>query len=211
MRIVCISDTHGLHRELAIPAADVLIHAGDFLMAETSIEEVAAFNEWIGAQPCRHKIVVAGNHDKCFETDPAKARAVLTNAVYLQNSSVMLEGIRFWGSPVTPVIPNMAFAVERGTASKKFWDQIPEGTDVLITHGPPFGTLDKEDVLGSHMGCKQLTQALLRVRPRLHIFGHVHGGYGQEPGPNSTMLVNCALKEGAHLRPPILIDLESRQ
>lgn len=103
----------------------------------------------------------------------------------------------------------MAFAVERGAASKKFWDQIPEGTDVLITHGPPFGTLDKEDVLGSHMGCEQLTQTILRVRPRLHVFGHVHGSYGQETGPHGTVLVNCALKDGAHLRPPILVDFES--
>jgi Icc-related predicted phosphoesterase len=104
----------------------------------------------------------------------------------------------------------MAFSVERGAASRKYWDQIPEGTDVLITHGPPFGTLDKDEIGGPHMGCRDLTRAILRVKPRLHVFGHVHGAYGKELGPNGTSMVNCALLNGAALNQPIVVELSGK-
>lgn len=172
-----------------------------------SLKEVENFNDWLGKLPHKHRVVVAGNHDLLFESDPAGARSCLTNAVYLENTGVTLEGLRFWGCPVTPVLSHMAFAVERGAASRKYWDRIPAGTDVLITHGPPFGTLDKDEIGGSHMGCQELTKAILRVKPRLHVFGHVHGGYGQEQGPNETVMVNCALLSGTTLNLPIVVEL----
>ncbi len=205
MRIVCISDTHGLHRKLVLPEADILIHAGDFMVHGCSTEEIDDFNEWLGTLPYRHRIVVAGNHDLLFESSPAEARTHLSNAVYLENAGITLEGVSFWGCPVTPVLPQWAFSAERGTA--KYWDQIPAGIAVLVTHGPPFGTLDKDDILSSHMGCKQLTKAVLRIKPRLHVFGHVHGGYGQEAGPNGTCFVNCAALNGATLNRPVVIKL----
>jgi Icc-related predicted phosphoesterase len=136
------------------------------------------------------------------------ARERLSNAVYLEHSAITLAGLRFWGCPVTPVLPHMAFAVERGAASKKFWDKIPVGTDVLITHGPPFGILDKEDIWREHMGCVQLNKAVQRVRPRLHVFGHIHGGRGREEGTNGTCFVNCAALNGNRLYPPVLIELD---
>jgi predicted phosphodiesterase len=148
MRIVCISDTHVLHRKLVLPEADILIHAGDFMVHGRSAEEIDDFNEWLGSLPYRHRIVVAGNHDILFESSPAEARAHLSNAVYLENAGITLDGISFWGYPVTPVLPQWAFSTERGAA--KYWDQIPAGVSVLVTHGPPFGTLDKDDILSSH-------------------------------------------------------------
>src|SRR5271163_2230797 len=84
-RVVCISDTHGLHRKVVVPEGDLLIHAGDFMRTGTSLEEIADFNDWLGEQPHPHKIVVAGNHDLLFEIAPNKARRQLTNAVYLEN------------------------------------------------------------------------------------------------------------------------------
>lgn len=211
MRFVCISDTHGLHRKLILPAGEVLIHAGDFLSPGASFEAIDDFNSWLNALPHAHKIVVAGNHDRLFEAYPKQARKHLSHATYLENSGVTIEGIRFGGSPITPVIPYMAFAVERGAASRKFWDRIPEHTDVLITHGPPFRILDKEHILDSHIGCEQLTKAIQRVRPALHVFGHVHGGYGVEAGPYGTRYVNCALLNGSELRKPVVIEPEGKK
>jgi Icc-related predicted phosphoesterase len=207
MRIVCISDTHGLHRKLVLPEADILIHAGDFMVHGRSTEEIDDFNEWLGSLPYRHRIVIAGNHDLLFESSPAEARDHLYNAVYLENAGITLEGISFWGCPVTPVLPQWAFSAERG--ADKYWDKVPARIDVLVTHGPPFGTLDKDDILSPHMGCKQLTKAVLRVKPRLHVFGHVHGGYGQETGPNGTYFVNCAALRGATLNSPVVIEFGS--
>jgi Icc-related predicted phosphoesterase len=211
LRIVCISDTHGLHRRLSIPDGDILIHAGDFMVHGRSISEVDDFNEWLGELPHKHRIVIAGNHDLLFESRPAEARTHLTNAIYLESSGTKVEGIRFWGCPVTPVLSQMAFAVERGAASRKYWDQIPAGTDVLVTHGPPFGTLDKDDIGGPHMGCQELTRAIIRIKPRLHVFGHVHGSYGREPGPNGTAMVNCALLNGTTLNQPVAVELNSEE
>jgi Icc-related predicted phosphoesterase len=210
MRIVCISDTHGYHRELDVPEAEILIHAGDFMIHGRAIAEIDDFNDWLGSLPHRHKIVVAGNHDLFFESNPKAARAHLSNAVYLEHAGVALEGIHFWGCPVTPVLPHMAFAVQRGAASRKYWDKIPIGTDVLITHGPPFGILDKENIVAKHMGCEQLSKAVLRIQPRLHVFGHIHGGRGREEGPNGTCFLNCAALKGSKLYPPTVIDIDHR-
>ncbi len=141
-------------------------------------EEINDFDDLLCNLPYKHKVVVAGNQDLLFESKPEQVKEHLSNAVYLQDSGVTLERLNFWGCPVTPFLPYMAFAVERGAASKRHWDKIPQTTDVLITHGPPFGILDKEDIVASHMRCEQLGRAVQRVRPKLHVFGHVHGGYG---------------------------------
>jgi len=207
MRIVCASDTHGFHRKLEVPTAEIFIHAGDFSTLASTVDEIDDFNDWLGSLPHRHKIVVSGNHDKLFETKPKLARQNLTNAVYLEHSAATIEGLLFWGCPVTPVLPHMAFATPPGAAGK-YWDMIPGRTDVLITHGPPFGILDKEDILREHDGCMQLNRAVQRIRPALHIFGHIHGGRGTEKGPHGTLFVNCAVLNGDRLSPPILINLD---
>lgn len=213
LRIVCISDTHGFHRELDIPPGDILIHSGDLLPDDNQAEALADLNDWFGSLPFKHRVVIAGNHDLIFESKPAQARKQLTNAVYLENSGVDLAGLKFWGCPVVPIEKWMAFAVDPGVASRKYWDRVPEGTDVLITHGPPFHILDKEGPDAVHRGCAEITRTLLRVKPRLHVFGHVHGGYGKEAGPHGFSCVNCAIlvrfnngKLG--LRKPIVIDLD---
>lgn len=213
LKIVCISDTHGYHRHLNVPEGDILVHAGDFMANGRSMESLRDFNDWLGSLPHPHRIVIAGNHDLLFEAEPRDARAAISNAVYLENSGVALEGLNFWGCPATPVLRHMAFAVERGAASRKLWDRVPDGTDVLITHGPPFRVLDQDDIAGEHLGCQELTRAVLRAKPRLHIFGHAHGGYGQETGPNNTWMVNCALLARVGdgrlgLREPIIVELE---
>ena len=146
----------------------------------SSVEEVDDFNAWLGALPFRHKIIVTGNHDRLFANNPKLAQAHLTNGIYLQDSGVTVEGWKFWASPVNSVGADWAFAVERMIKIRKHWDRIPLDTDVLITHEAPYGTLDKPHILAKHAGCQCLLSAMLRIKPRLHVFGHIHGGYGRE-------------------------------
>src|SRR5262245_14069279 len=179
MKVVLLSDTHNLHDRIEVPEADLLIHAGDATM-KGRLEEVLAFDAWLGTLPHRHKVVVAGNHDFLFERQPREARQALRNAVYLQDSGVEIEGLAIWGSPWQPWFHDWAFNLERGEPLRAVWSRIPEGTDVLVTHGPPYGILD--EVLPSphgppqdpHAGCEDLLAAVRRIRPRVHLFGHIH-------------------------------------
>ena len=212
--MVCLSDTHGLHRQLTVPDGDILIHAGDLTLFDQSPSSSLALmedvNAWLGELPHRHKVVIAGNHDLVFQQEPETARRLLTNAHYLENSGVLLEGLHFWGSPITPVVDGMAFATPRGEASRKVWDQIPNATDILITHGPPCGTGDQVEPWSKHLGCLTLTAAVQRIQPRLHVFGHVHGGYGQQTNRAGTLFVNCAALSHQRVltNPPVVVTLQ---
>src|SRR5262249_34581739 len=174
MRIVALADTHLFQADLRdLPAGDVLVHAGD-LMRGGSLEELRTVVSWLTEQPHRHKVFVAGNHDRCFETHPEKARALLGPAVhYLLDSDVVLDGVRFWGSPWQPAFNDWAFNLPRGPALATKWELIPVGVEVLITHGPPRGIGDRCG-MSEREGCDDLREAVFRVRPRLHLFGHIH-------------------------------------
>lgn len=177
MRIIAISDTHGKHEALALPDGDVLVVAGGFTK-RGGHDELRTFNAWLGSLPHRHKVVVAGNHEfACEKLSPADTRKILYNAVYLQDSAERIDGVLFYGSPWQPEFGGWAFNLPRGRELAKRWAQIPPETDVLITHGPPFGVLDVVS-RGAHVGCEDLLLAVLRVRPAVHIFGHIHESYG---------------------------------
>ena len=174
--IVVISDTHGFHDSVEVPMGDILVHAGD-LTRHGTMEDVEAFSRYLGTLPHEVKIVIAGNHDFCFERDRKACVAKLTNAIYLQDEAVTVHGIRFYGSPWQPWFFDWAFNLQRGPEIRAKWDLIPENTDVLITHGPPFGIGDRI-TQGEHVGCKDLLDVVEEVKPKLHIFGHIHEGYG---------------------------------
>ena len=180
MRLVLISDTHGLHRDLSLPEGDVLIHAGDFMSSGKSFLEIADFGAWMSSLPFKHRIVIAGNHDMTMQYQPEEARAMLWDATYLQDSECVIDGVKFYGSPWTTKFMNWAFMSERGSEMKAHWDKIPDDTDVLITHGPPHGILDGSQQWGDKFGCEELRTAVFRVRPQLHVFGHIHFGYGEQ-------------------------------
>lgn len=185
IKIVCISDTHDLHRNLSMPQGDILIHAGDITYFGAS-RVLHDFNEYMGSLPYSHKIVIAGNHDFCIADDPKAYAAILTNCIYLQDQSVTIEGIKFYGSPWQPWFEGMAFNLQRGLEIKAKWDLIPEDTDVLITHGPPYGHLDT--VQGISQGCRDLLTAIERVKPKLHVFGHVHKEVGTSKNEYTTFV-----------------------
>jgi Icc-related predicted phosphoesterase len=192
LRIVCISDTHGGHDAFQIPTGDILLHAGDFSKRGKE-HEIIAFNDWLGKLPHKHKVVIAGNHDFGMEKYPEKAHQWITHAHYLNDSEITIEGLRIWGSPITPWFFDWAFNRYRGADIRKHWDLIPHGIDILITHGPPKDILDKT-ARGEGVGCEDLAVAIARVRPRLHVFGHIHEAHGKEEKDGTTYL-NASLMD----------------
>lgn len=208
MRIVLISDTHGLHRQLNVPDGDMLIHAGDFTLNSKPPSIVADFNAWLGSLPHRHKVVVPGNHEFLLEEPPN--RSAITNATLLVDSGVEIEGLKIWGSPTTPLYGG-AFGRSNPDDRKRLWAQIPDNLDIVVTHGPPFAILDHSRSLERREGCPQLLEAVFRAFPRVHVFGHIHHGYGTLR-TSDTIFVNASLlgDSGNLDRKPIVIDLQVR-
>ncbi|QJW96479.1 metallophosphatase domain-containing protein [Frigoriglobus tundricola] len=193
MRIVCVSDTHGYHERTDVPDGDVLVHAGD-ICRHGSLADVEDFNRWLGALPHRHKVVICGNHDGCFQETPAEARARLTNAIYLEDSACEIEGLTFYGSPWTPLFCDWAFMLSDAELAAK-WSRIPSGVDVLVTHGPPHGIRDmtnRDEAAGS----LSLLQRVLEVKPRLHVFGHIHEAAGRTDY-DGTIFLNASTRMGS--------------
>jgi Icc-related predicted phosphoesterase len=174
-----------------LPKGDVLIHAGDFMNAGYDPNEAISFNRWLGQQPFRYRLVCAGNHDRLFQNLPEVARSLLTNGTYLEESGITIDGLSFWGSPYTPEFLHWAFMYPRGDRANAHWDPIPDRLDVLITHGPPYGILDQTEHDGAHLGCEELLGAVKLKKPRLHVFGHIHGGAGHF-SDGITQFVNAA-------------------
>ena len=198
-RLVLISDTHNLWQP-ELPDGDILIHAGDLTMGGQPNEIVAAIR-WLGAQTKRYEAVIttAGNHDFFAESYPMTMHAYcMENGVkYLLNRGTNVHGINIWGSPVSPWFHDWAFGPHRGLDIKRYWDMIPNDTDVLITHGPPARVLDL--CPGGNVGCEDLLEAVKRVQPRLHVFGHIHQGRGETELPGlRTHFVNAAVLDGSY-------------
>ena len=192
MRLVVISDTHGLQNKIeGLPDGDVLVHAGDFMNTGSDPEEISSFDRWLAEQPFKHRIVCSGNHDGYFQRSPQQARALLTHAIYLEKTGVTIDGVSFWGSPYTPEFLNWAFMYRRGAEARQYWDQIPGNLQVLITHGPPLGILDQVSPGSAHLGCEELLKAVEAKKPRVHIFGHIHGSAGTFENGH-THFVNAA-------------------
>jgi Icc-related predicted phosphoesterase len=177
MVLVLFGDTHELHREVDVPAGDVLICVGDFTMFSRSLSAIEDFNEWLGELPHRHKIVIPGNHESFLEADPQR-RSLLDNANVLMNESIVVEGLRIHGSPMTPLL-GTAFGMSSPADRKSHWSKVPDDTDVLITHGPPFGILDLSPDNAERMGDPELRNRIRELPAlKLHVFGHIHGAFG---------------------------------
>lgn len=197
MKLVLISDTHGYKPEL--PDGDILLHGGD-LTSNGSVWECQKALDWLNAQPHKHIVVVAGNHDFAFEEAKSVTKTFdLGRIHYLEDSEITVEGLRIYGSPFTPLFMDWAFMVPRGEAIRKVWNDIPTGLDILITHGPPKGILDQgaPHFNSEHIGCEELAVAIERVKPRLHMFGHIHGSHGYT-NFNGTEFFNCSMVSEAY-------------
>lgn len=197
LSILHISDTHNLHRAMGtLPDADVLVHSGDFTMGGTE-DEAIDFLEWFCAQPHRHKIFIAGNHDDCLYG--ATVDGLPDNCHYLCNSGVVIEGIRFYGIP-------MFVDDDIGGYYDTHIADIPSDTDVLITHQPPLGILDDSE--GICYGSRKLLERIGDTSVRVHLFGHVHTAYGTQRHKN-RMFVNSSLVDESYVlsNTPVLVPL----
>jgi Icc-related predicted phosphoesterase len=192
MRIVLVSDTHGYHTLTTVPDGDVLVHAGD-LCRHGGLEDVEDFDRWLGTLPHPHKVVICGNHDWCFQEKPDEARRRLTNATYLQDAACEIGGLTFYGSPWTPLFFDWAFMLPDAELAAK-WALIPDRVDVLITHGPPHGVLDWTN-RKEHAGSATLFDRVMKVKPRLHVFGHIHEAAGRAEHDGITF-VNASTRMG---------------
>jgi len=212
MRLVIISDTHNKMSSINLPKGDVLIHCGDFTVTGT-VSEITQFNRELlrQANKFNHIIIIAGNHDLLFERQPQLARSLLDSRVnYLQDSFCVIDGIKFYGSPYQPRFFDWAFNLMRGAELAEKWNLIPDETDVLITHGPPFGILDEvpRQYFIENTGCEELRKRVETIKPKLHIFGHIHCGYGttEKFGVKFANASNCD-ESYEPTNAPLVIDL----
>jgi Icc-related predicted phosphoesterase len=213
-RITGISDTHNKHNQLEgkLPGGDILIHAGDITSLGRK-DEVKRFIKWFSRQEYKYKIFIAGNHDmtfdsekllrdklahfegrteydtECAEGKPQWLIDMLAvgldgGVFYLENSSIDIEGIKIWGSPITPSFGyGWAFNKDRGHDINEVWNQIPMDTDIVITHGPIYGYCDRTSNTNTNVGCADLYHRLHEVKPHLHFSGHIHEAYGYNTMP----------------------------
>lgn len=237
MRIVCISDTHGLHKTMenysSLPQGDVLIHAGDCTNVGKP-HEVNEFIEWfMGIKGFDTKIFIAGNHDWAFENHRHphhkgeygwyynlinEENLSQSDVTYLEDNQLIIESpefsrpIKFWGSPWQPEFYNWAFNLPRsGDELKKYWDMIPNDTDILITHGPPSEVRDFVSNWRQgnvSVGCELLRNRVDEINPLLHVFGHIHSGYGSAQ-IKDTLFVNASICTESYKpsNKPIIVDL----
>ncbi len=199
MKIIVISDTHGQHQGLKLPDGDMIIHAGD-ISSRGREEQVLDFLQWFEKLDFKYKLFIAGNHDFFFENAaPDKIQSIIpSNVIYLNDSDVTIEGIKLWGSPVTPWFHDWAFNRNRGADIQKHWDLIPADAGIVITHGPAYGILDKT-VYGEHVGCMDFLKKMETVKPRYHICGHIHEAYGAFEH-NGTTWINASVLDSKYRR-----------
>ena len=183
MKIWHISDTHTYHDLLTVPEGiDMVIFSGDCSNPRDAYEnepEVRNFIHWFKTLPIKHKIFVAGNHDTSIE------RGLVTwedfeayNIIYLENEHITIEGVKIFGSPLTPSFGNgWAFNKPRHKLDRIWSNIIDTDVDIIVSHGPPKGILD----LGidrrhtmEFCGCKSLWNVIKSINPKLVLFGHIH-------------------------------------
>lgn len=208
MRIVFISDTHLKHNELQLSPGDLLIHAGDF-SRKGLLHEAQAFLDWFSGQPFQYKIFIAGNHDFIAEREPALFESMIPeNVIYLNDSGVTVGDIRIWGSPIQPWFYDWAFNRQRGADIRRHWDLIPADTELLITHGPPYGILDEVVRDPRPVGCRDLLHKVSELQHlKAHVFGHIHEGYGQREVGGTLFLNASVLDVGYEMKnKPFLVD-----
>jgi Icc-related predicted phosphoesterase len=189
MKITFISDTHNKHNQITkdLPGGDLLIHAGD-ISSMGYKHEIQQFCKWFnGLDNYTNKIFIAGNHDWGFQDHPSQTKEIIDfykNITYLQDQIDMIgenteDMIKVWGSPWQPEFYNWAFNLPRnGTELEGKWGLIPNDTDILITHGPAWGYVDKIFGNQTPLGCELLTTKIKEIKPKIHVCGHIHSAYG---------------------------------
>ena len=219
-KIVAISDVHGKWNKIEIPECDVLISAGDYSFTGER-HMVRDFHKWLDDQPAHHIISVQGNHEKDVEKNFQLYKDLALEQCpavhFIDEGLVEVAGLKIWCSAITPWFHNWAWNRGRGSDIQKHWDRIPQGIDLLVTHGPPYGILDGVERFNGkiceyeieHTGCSQLLDKILEVKPKAHIFGHIHEGYGVL-SRDEISFINASICD-EHYKPvnkPVILDLK---
>lgn len=208
MKICIISDTHGKHKQLDLPNADTIIHCGDF----TSIgeeHEIINFMKWFsGLEQYENKIIIAGNHDWLFERNKGQAKSLIPkNVTYLEDNGVEIDGINFYGTPVQKHFCNWAFNRDEAKLAQH-WLHVPDNTDVLITHSPPYGIGDNVPRSGCQGSPSLYKEVVERIRPKIHAFGHIHEDYGLKEMDNIKFINASNLDEHYYcVNDPIVVEI----
>jgi len=192
MKITFISDTHAKHNQVtsSLPGGDVLIHAGD-ISNKGYRTEIQDFIKWFSTiENYTHKIFIAGNHDFSCQDEVSVVQELLRlnpGSEYLYDDMFLIgdesadydDMVKVWGSPWQPEFYNWAFNLPRqGAELKEVWNMIPSDVDILITHGPPYGHLDYVTYSKQNVGCELLRDRIDLIKPKIHVFGHIHSSYG---------------------------------
>jgi len=197
MRIAMLSDTHTQFEGLTVPPCDLLISAGDYSHRGEK-ESVIRYHRWLHKQPADLVLSVQGNHEVWVQDNWDDAKALvdeLSDKIhFVRESSLQYGGRRIFGSAFSPEFNNWAYSLQRGKPSIEHWKAIPSDTEILVTHGPPYGILDKvrEDTRVP-LGCEALRKRIKDLkRLKLHVFGHIHGGSGEKL-VDGVLYVNAAI------------------
>jgi Icc-related predicted phosphoesterase len=218
MKITFISDTHNKHNHLTskvynniLGSGDVLVHAGD-ISSMGKTHEIKNFLDWFSNTDFTHKIFIAGNHDWGFELNSDIAPEYKEKSVhYLFDSEIVIDGVKFYGSPWQPEFYNWAFNLPRGEKLAEKWALIPTDTDILITHGPAYGILDWVPS-GIQVGCQDLFHKIMEIQPRIHVCGHIHCAYGQKYFNGIEFLNASVLDEQyQHHNKPISLEFDIKE
>lgn len=201
MKICIISDTHAKHKFLNLKTyeADVLVHCGD-LTGNGGSGAMAQFFEWFGGHDqFKYKIAIAGNHDWIFERNNTLGKELVPdNVIYLEDESVVINNVNFYGTPVQPPFCNWAFNRYEPRLTT-YWQAIPDDTDVLITHSPPYMIGDYVPWSMQHEGSPSLYKEVVeRIKPKIHCFGHIHEGYGEKE-IDGIRFINASNLDGDYL------------
>ncbi len=197
MKIDCISDLHGFLPQL--DGGDLLIIAGD-ITASDQLYQYEEFFQWLQFQKYKTIIYIAGNHDGIIGKKMIDFHT-LNDIRYLEDSYTYVNDFKIWGSPWTPTFLDWHFMKERGEPIKEKWDLIPDDIDILITHGPPYGILDKVKISSrgdkfKKAGCMDLMNTIPRLKNlKLHVFGHIHESYGILEIGNTKFVNACIMNE----------------
>lgn len=215
MKIDCVSDLHGYYPKL--DGGDLLIIAGDLTSHDTE-DEYHQFLGWAQCQQYQKIVVIAGNHDNYLQANPEFLSNKSSKIDYLCDSGTEFEGLKIWGSPWTSwfhgVHPRCKAFMVKGSKLNAKWNQIPPNIDILVTHNPLYGVFDAvprafEGTYES-VGCMELKLHVTeRIKPKLHVFGHIHEHGGKRLQSSNTLFVNASYVN-EHYKPvnsPVRVDL----
>jgi Icc-related predicted phosphoesterase len=218
-RITFISDSHGKHKQITshLLGGDILIHSGDISSMGYN-HEIKDFCEWFnGIEGYTHKIFIAGNHDWGFQNNVEEVSEILGNyssITYLQDSLSLVgnpdKPIKIYGSPWQPEFYDWAFNLPRnGWELGQKWSDVPVDTDILITHGPAYGFVDKVIGRPENLGCELLAERIKTIKPKIHVCGHIHSGRGIIFN-DGTLYINASVldEQYNYTKKPFTIDFD---